>query len=60
MNTLSKIVIAVVVLLIGLVVVAGRTLRDAAGYVRASVAVNCVRRTERTETIDVRYRRCAE
>ncbi len=36
MNTLSKIVIGAVVLMVGLVVVAGRSFRDAAGYVRAS------------------------
>jgi hypothetical protein len=36
MKMLSEIAIGVVVLLAGLVTVAGRTLRDAAGYVRAS------------------------
>jgi septal ring factor EnvC (AmiA/AmiB activator) len=36
MQMLSKIVIGTMVLIIGLVVVAGRTLRDAAGYVRAT------------------------
>ena len=36
MKSLSKIAIGTVIVLVGLVIVAGRTLRDAAGYVRAS------------------------
>lgn len=36
MKTLSKVVIGAVVILVGLVIVAGRTMREAAGYVRAS------------------------
>ena len=38
--------------------IGGRQALDTPG--RRGVAVNCVRRTERAETIDVRYRRCVE